>query len=362
MTAVARPPSPGPRPTSACAVLGLAAVLAVGLAGLTGNPWLLLVTGALAGLLVTTGTSRTDLAGLAVQWSGPGRATSGDELVHHVVLTNGGGRALPAFRLVVHYPGLPDTRIQVPALPPAGQASTDLTYVAGRRGRYRGGDLQAEVTDPLRLVRRRHGFTMRLGLTVHPQTAEPVPAELSPAGDGAREVTARGADELAGLRPWRAGDEQRDVHWRASARRGRPVVVERDRPAGQQWVLAVVGAFRTAADELALSRVAATWTLVHAGQVPARVLTWAPTPAPPTPLPDVPPPAPGGSAQEVLDWCAAVDVLGVPGPLSLLDALPDGCTAVTVLATSTTPPGWLTALTSAATARGVRVVAVREAG
>jgi uncharacterized protein (DUF58 family) len=39
-----------------------------------------------------------------------------------------------------------------------------------------------------------------------------------------------GADaQVAGLRQFRAGDSPRDVHWKATARRGAPVVVERER-------------------------------------------------------------------------------------------------------------------------------------
>lgn len=356
-------------PTAAGAIAAVTAVMAIGLAGLSGNPWLLLVTGALAGLLLTTGTRRTDLAGVQVECSGVPRATSGGEVRHHVVLTNQGGRALPSFRLVMSYPGLTDLAVRVPALAPGGQACADLVRTAGRRGGYRGGALLAVVTDPLGLVRRRYAFTVQLSLIVHPRPGEPLTAHPSWADGEARDLARRGTDDLAGLRPWRPGDERRDVHWRSSARRGRLVVVERDQPAGEQWVLAVVGAFRAEADERALSRLISTWVATCASGVPVRLLTWPPDLAPAEPLavtpvgaPEPPGPTrvptPGGPVEQVLDWCATVDSLGVPESSALLRALPEGCSAVTVLATSTAPPGWLPDLVTAGRGQGVRVVAV----
>ncbi|MCA8975674.1 MAG: DUF58 domain-containing protein [Planctomycetes bacterium] len=65
----------------------------------------------------------------------------------------------------------------------------------------------------------------------------PVAAELitwpapSPTGNSVhRPVRAADRDSTIGtLRPFRGGDAMRDVHWKATARRGEPVVCERDR-------------------------------------------------------------------------------------------------------------------------------------
>lgn len=42
-----------------------------------------------------------------------------------------------------------------------------------------------------------------------------------------------GDDVVAGLREWRDGDSPRSVHWRATARRGQPIVKERDGSSGE---------------------------------------------------------------------------------------------------------------------------------
>jgi len=62
------------------------------------------------------------------------------------------------------------------------------------------------------------------------------PAPLDPAttghGTGERELATalgtNGGHELAGLREFRAGDPTGDIHWKATARRGRPIVKERE--------------------------------------------------------------------------------------------------------------------------------------
>jgi len=50
-----------------------------------------------------------------------------------------------------------------------------------------------------------------------------------PAATARRRTT---EESVAALRDWRAGDALRDVHWRATARRGAPIVKERERDAG----------------------------------------------------------------------------------------------------------------------------------
>jgi uncharacterized protein (DUF58 family) len=56
----------------------------------------------------------------------------------------------------------------------------------------------------------------------------PAGAHAAHAGGGGDSGVAEPAAGCAGLRPFRAGDAVRDVHWRATARRGAPVVKERE--------------------------------------------------------------------------------------------------------------------------------------
>lgn len=114
-----------------------------------------------------------------------------------------------------------------------------------------------ETTYPFGILRVRRALDVPAEVVVHP-----APSELHCApGRGlaglAGAAGGAGADQPSGLRDWRDGDEVRNIHWRATARRGRPVITERDALAGDG--LEIVIDRRCAADELegALSTAAA---------------------------------------------------------------------------------------------------------
>lgn len=67
-----------------------------------------------------------------------------------------------------------------------------------------------------------------------------LPALLAPGNGGDRHVALRGrGGELYGVRDFRPGDDPRDVHWKATAHRGRLVLRERQIPSAQEIVLLV---------------------------------------------------------------------------------------------------------------------------
>jgi len=89
-----------------------------------------------------------------------------------------------------------------------------------------------ESTWPLGLVAMRRQVAAPADVVVHP-----APATVEGAAGGglaglAAAFGAAGSDQPSGVRDFRAGDELRDVHWRATARRGRPVVTEWDATIG----------------------------------------------------------------------------------------------------------------------------------
>ena len=75
--------------------------------------------------------------------------------------------------------------------------------------------------------------------------------------------------EVLDLRPWRPGDARREVSARASARHGRPVVLQRERDAGPALVVLAAGGGRGAAWERAVSAAAsAALAALGAGHPP----------------------------------------------------------------------------------------------
>jgi uncharacterized protein (DUF58 family) len=93
--------------------------------------------------------------------------------------------------------------------------------------------------------------------------AHPVPAALEQSASGAALVDGElplptaGDQPVAGLRGYRPGDALRDVHWKASARRGDLVVKERDGSDGDGLVIVVDRRCTAGALETALSLVTA---------------------------------------------------------------------------------------------------------
>ena len=114
-----------------------------------------------------------------------------------------------------------------------------------------------ESVYPLGLVRVRRPLAAPREIVVHP-----APASIPNAPGGglaglAAALGASGADQPSGVRDFRIGDEVRDIHWRATARRGRPVVTEWDASVGDGLEVVLDRRAGEAALEEALSLVTA---------------------------------------------------------------------------------------------------------
>jgi uncharacterized protein (DUF58 family) len=123
----------------------------------------------------------------------------------------------------------------VPHVRAVGQATGTYRLTLHRRGRYRFGPLRVSTSFPLGLVRGHMMLPQRGELIVSPRLGRLLPqwanlleAELM--GDHRRHPQ-RGISEgdYYGLRPWQSGDSLRWVHWRTTARLGRPVVRQYER-------------------------------------------------------------------------------------------------------------------------------------
>lgn len=154
-------------------------------------------------------------------------------------------------------------------------------------------------------------------LVTHPRPLSPAEAAEGTAdGDGdLAALVGHRSNTLAGLRPFRRGDSTADVHWKATARRGTPVVKERELDAGETVEIVLDRRCAAAALEQALS-LATTWLLQavaaerpvqlksqdYAGSLggsrrsPGPLLRWL---AEATPLPNEGKAPPAGSADAV---------------------------------------------------------------
>lgn len=260
-------------------VLGSAACLAVALVGLLLRPRLGAVTG------------RRVLHG---------RAAAGQTLETTLVVVNGGRWTSPALVVTDELPGHETLRVAVPRLPPGAQAVLRRPRGALRRGVGTGGVLRLAASSPVGLIATRRDLPLGGEVLVHP-AAPPArlaaPATASPDtalrdAAASRPVGGRGL-ELLGLRPWRPGEPYAALSARATARSGRPVVLERERDTGSRLVVLVGGGGSGPDWELAVSTACgAALEAVAQGSPP--VLLGRPAPAAPR-------------RADLLDWFAACD-------------------------------------------------------
>jgi len=120
---------------------------------------------------------------------------------------------------------------------PAGRTQqASYRSTAGRRGVYRLTGFRIATKFPFGLIRKSLDVEAPAEILVYP-ALRPVPPDLTggaPERDGQRQQPqpARRGDFHA-LREFRPGDDPRDIHWRTSARRGRPFVRESEDDAGR---------------------------------------------------------------------------------------------------------------------------------
>jgi uncharacterized protein (DUF58 family) len=167
------------------------------------------------------------LAGIRVEFPPIARAIEGRDVILPIVIRNANGNAR-SIRLGFVAPdgvrtGAEERSMALPAQTPAVQLSWECT--PQRRGRYRIEECFVEAESPFGLwtVRRRDPVTAEI--RAYPSLREEA-AFLAPRrgqiGLHALRQVGRGR-EFERLREYEAGDGLDDIHWKATARRGRPI-------------------------------------------------------------------------------------------------------------------------------------------
>ena len=121
---------------------------------------------------------------------------------------------------------LPQGRLVLADLAPRSRQRLDLPLPAPRRGVVRIERLRLSTAHPFGLFRVWTWVHTEVTMLVypHPHGGLPMPAD-SASNAGVRAHTGAGADEWAGLRPFRDGDSPRQVDWKAYAREA-PLLVK----------------------------------------------------------------------------------------------------------------------------------------
>jgi len=137
---------------------------------------------------------------------------------------------------------------------PAGrQQETSYRRTLARRGIHRLTGLRLSTRFPFGLLRRSIDVEAPVDLLAYPAlvpVSDPIlRGGLAQLGEKQSPARARSGD-FHGLREFRPGDDPRDIHWRTSARRGRPFVREFEEESGRTIVVVLeAGAGPNAAEE-----------------------------------------------------------------------------------------------------------------
>jgi len=216
---------------------------AIGFAAInTGNNLLYLLLGAMLGAMAVSGwLSEQTLQKLRITRLVARGGHVGDQIPLHYRITNG-KRRLTTYALELQEPGLPEIAF-ASSIAPGETVTATARPIFLNRGVYPLSQLTLATDYPFGLFRKERDVPVPGEIVVWPRTDLRV---RTPAGAAGRRPRAdlptpapgpgaRG--EYRGLREYRPGDDTRDIHWKATARTGRPVIREYDRDASEAvWV------------------------------------------------------------------------------------------------------------------------------
>lgn len=336
-----------PRPTAGAAVVLFCVSVLAGMATVIDEPMLMLCAGAVAGLgLAGMVHPRPAHLHLAVRASAV--CEVGTPTVFEVVVTNADLRAVPGCELTFHVDGFSPLALHFDPLRPQQSQARRVSRTPLARGVVERASMEVRVTDPLGLTSRGVQGSLTWEQVIHPATVAPVVIESYGGKDFEAAVTTYvpGA-EFAGTRQWRRGDARRQVHWRSTARHGRPIVVERVSAPARGLVVVLAGSPRTAEDELIWAAAAATVGRAMRQREPLDVIALGP---------DGWMKAPDHSLRAVRDWFSTVAHVQVPSPGAAAAQVPAGTGRVALAACTDVPPEWPGAFRAALPGASVTVI------
>jgi uncharacterized protein (DUF58 family) len=235
---------PDSRAVPTAGVLGVIVVAGVLhlLGRVTEGGWLALASAAVLVLPVVALLTRPRLAGLHVTREVHGQPVVGQASEVTLRLTNQGHRMTAPVVVTDDLPGHEPVRVSFPALRPGGSAGVRLPREAVQRVSTASGRVRLEAPSPIGLLRSKVTLAVPGQVVVHPAPASlrVLPDGLGGPGTSATSLPLPGVGtEVLGLRDWRLGESSRAVSARASARHGRPLILEREREGAPSLVVAV---------------------------------------------------------------------------------------------------------------------------
>lgn len=209
--------------------------------------WLFVLAAGVLGLVAGSLMVRHDLDDLGLAREISRRARVGDEVKVELVLSTRGRSAAPGIRVTDGFGAYRDAVIgYAEEVAPAAPARLRASSVAATRGVFTSGPATIESRAPFGLSRTRRVMDVDSALTVVPSWVDlrsfPILEPASYPFENLHHRARTGAgEEYMGVREYRPGDPQRNVHWRSSARAGRLVVKEFQEEATTRVTVALAG-------------------------------------------------------------------------------------------------------------------------
>lgn len=204
-------------------VVAVVALAAVVTAGLLGWPEFLYLGLTLAGALVVAGLFLLGRARYRVLVElQPRRVVAGDRAFGRLVVANAGSGRSGASRLDLPV-GRGRAEFVIPSLAPGAEHEELFAVPTERRAVIVAGPAESVRGDALGLVRRTVRWADPVELFVHPRIVRLAPSASGLVRDLEGETTRTITDDdlaFHALRPYEPGDDQRNVHWRTTARTG----------------------------------------------------------------------------------------------------------------------------------------------
>lgn len=237
------------RPTAALGALVSIAVVLLSLSSLVGSSWLLLAGVAAFGPIVAALVVRPAIGAIDVTVAAPAVIAVDTDATLSITVRNSGSATTDPVHVAL-LGCFQAYAIDVATLQPGDVVTHVSVRPVARRGVL---DEVAVLTSTgvFGLLRTTRHVSTRVGAVAHAQPA----VVRAPRGGAESDmwVASRAGIELAGVREWRPGDPTTHLHARSSARRARPIMLERAAPREGSLLVLTVGAGAGAAWEQAVS-------------------------------------------------------------------------------------------------------------
>jgi uncharacterized protein (DUF58 family) len=208
--------------------------LAIGFAAVnTGNNLLFLLLGAMLGFIALSGwLSERILRRLEIRRRPP-RGVTVEKAIRITYYVTNRKRLFPTLAVYLFEEGLPEPAF-ISRVGPGDSVAVGSENHFVRRGVYSLETLTLSTSFPFGLFKKERDVSLPGELVIWPRSDRPVSLPAPPGGPGRPQFSdssggapgARG--EYRGLREYRVGDDPRDIHWRTTAKIGRPVTREYD--------------------------------------------------------------------------------------------------------------------------------------